>query len=100
MWGPRAAAAVTCGGKKRKLEEHEDKNQELKEENQELKEETQELKRRCAAQVQENERQRWFLQGKFEGIQKLQEINRSCVAHVQDIERQSRIWQVYHVMKK
>ena len=57
---------MDVGGKKRKLEELEDKNQELKDKNQELKEENQELKRRCAALVQEHERQRW--QGKFEAM--------------------------------
>jgi molecular chaperone GrpE (heat shock protein) len=60
MWGPRAAAAVTCGGKKRKLEELEDKNQELKDKNQELKEETQKLTRRYTAQVQANNKKAGF----------------------------------------
>jgi hypothetical protein len=91
---PRVAAAVTRGGKKRKLEELEDKNQELKEESQKLKEESQKHMRSFTTQVQANNKNKWFWQGKFDGMKKLlEELIQTLEDKNQKLERQSWIWQ-------
>jgi len=91
---PRVAAAVTRGGKKRKLEELEDKNQKLKEESQKLKEESQKHMRSFTTQVQANNKNKWFWQGKFDGMKKLlEELIQTLEDKNQKLERQSWIWQ-------